>query len=221
MRDELLLVDVVERVGEGHVAVAVMVAVGLAVGGDVDELRMRAPFAERAEEAMREVLAAREQPLEGDGARDRAVVEEDVDATAPTADCSDTASSDRWRRSARSSRPRRSRRQRRACCGSRIVKRDPLRGQRFERVDVDRRLRQPHPLRLAAEAVLEVADAPAHLRALVARVRQRQDHVVVRLRDRRAVAAEALAADAVGVEDRGVRLGLRAAPATTAASARS
>ena len=71
--------------------------------------------------------------------------------------------------------------------------RDPLRGQRLQRRDVDGGLRQPHPLRLAAEAMLEVADAPAHLRPLVAVVGQRQDDVVVGLGDGAAVAGEAVA----------------------------
>ena len=105
---QLLLVDVVERVRQGHVAVAMMVAIRLAVGGDVDELRMIAPFAECAEEAMREVLAAREQALEGDGARDRRRRRRRCRSIVPTADCSDTASSDRSRRSARSNARRRS-----------------------------------------------------------------------------------------------------------------
>jgi hypothetical protein len=44
----LLLFDELQRVRERHLAVAMMVAVRLAVGGDVDELRMRARVAERA-----------------------------------------------------------------------------------------------------------------------------------------------------------------------------
>ena len=81
-------------------------------------------------------------------------------------------------------------------------------GQRLERGRVDGRLRQPHALGLAPEAVHEVAHAPAHLRAPVARVRERQDHVVVGLRERRAVPGEAARALRVGREDRAVDLGL-------------
>jgi hypothetical protein len=49
-----------------------------------------------------------------------------------------------------------------------MVKRDAVLGEHLERLGVDRGLGQPHPLGLAAEAVLEVADPPAHLGALVA-----------------------------------------------------
>src|SRR5260221_1572875 len=49
---ELPLVDVVDGVGEGHVAVAVVVAVRLAVRGDVDELRTLAAVGEGAEETV-------------------------------------------------------------------------------------------------------------------------------------------------------------------------
>ena len=60
--------DRVERVGERHVAVAVVVAVGLAVGGDVDELRpaprrrRRRPARRPAKLARRERAAARRRP---------------------------------------------------------------------------------------------------------------------------------------------------------------
>ena len=55
-----------------------MVAVALAVGGDVDELRLAAVCrsAEAAEQALGEVFAAVQQAFEGDGAGDGAVVEE-------------------------------------------------------------------------------------------------------------------------------------------------
>ena len=76
---EFLLVDVVERIRQRHVAFAVVVAVRLAVGGDVDELRVRRPFLECAEQTMGKILAAPKQALEGDGARDRPVVEEEID----------------------------------------------------------------------------------------------------------------------------------------------
>ena len=184
-----------------------VVAVGLVVGGDVDELRVRAPLGERAEEAVGEVLAAGQEALEGDGARDRTVVEED-----------------RHRPSRRQRAAVRHRRIDRAGVLAPVVvadapparglvrledrEGDSLLGQGLERVDVDGGLRQPHPLGPAAEAPLEVARAPAHLRPLVALVGERQDHVVVGLRERGAVAAEAVAADAVGVDDGGVDVGL-------------
>ena len=47
-----------------------------------------------------------------------------------------------------------------AWCGARTVKRMPCVGQDLEGLEVDGGLRQPHALGLAAEAALEVADAP-------------------------------------------------------------
>ncbi len=68
-------------------------------------------------------------------------------------------------------------------------------------------LGEPHAFGLAAEAVLEVGDAPADLGAGVALVGERHDDVVVDLRDGRAVAAVALGAGAVGVEDHAIGAG--------------
>ncbi len=74
---QLALIDVVERVGECHVAVAMMVTVGLTVGGDVDELGPLAAVREGVEQPVCEVLAASQQLLECHGTRDRSVIEED------------------------------------------------------------------------------------------------------------------------------------------------
>ncbi len=60
-----------------------------------------------------------------------------------------------------------------------------------EHVAVDGGFGQPHAFRLAAEAVLEVGDAPADLGEGVAGAGQRHDDVVVDLRDGGAVAGEA------------------------------
>ena len=65
------------------------------------------------------------------------------------------------------------------------------------------------PSGVAPKAMLEVGDAPADLRAAVARRAQRQDGVAVGLRDGVAVAAPAQARR-VGLEDLGVGLGVRA-----------
>ena len=71
-------------------------------------------------------------------------------------------------------------------------------------VAVDGGLGQPHALGLAAEAVLEVGDAPADLRERVAPAGQRHDDVVVDLRHGRAVAAVALAAAAFAVQNHAI-----------------
>src|SRR6185295_20125035 len=54
----------------------------------------------------------------------------------------------------------------------------------------------------APEPALEIQDAPADLRSLVARVGERQNHVAVRLRDRGAVTGEPFPALAIRREDR-------------------
>ena len=201
------LLDGVKRVGERHVAVTVMVAVGLAVGGDVHELGALARVVEGPHEALGQVVAAREENrIEGDGARHRPVEEEDRDRGS--------------RRQRHAVGPRRIDAFRRdldpltlsGADVARLMRRedretDPGRGERFERGQIHRGLGQPHPLRRPAEAALEVADAPDDLRRLVAGVGERKDRVVVRLRDRRAVPREARGARAVGFEDRGVDVG--------------
>ena len=94
-------------------------------------------------------------------------------------------------------------------------------GQDFQGLQIHRGFRQPHAFRLSAKAPLEIAHAPEHLGALVAAVRQRQDHVVVGLRHGGAVSGEVRAALAVGVEDGVVDLRARGPPSRPAGSARS
>ena len=53
--------------------------------------------------------------------------------------------------------------------------------QKLEAFHINGGLRQPHALRIASEAALEVADSPQDLSALIASVGQRQDQVVIRL----------------------------------------
>ena len=66
---------------------------------------------------------------------------------------------------------------------------------------------EPHALGATAEAVLEVGDAPADLRAGVALAGERHDHVVVDLRDGGAMAAIAFGAGAIGVLDHAIGAG--------------
>ena len=61
---------------------------------------------------------------------------------------------------------------------------DPGRGERLERGDVDGRLREPHAPGVAAESTAEVGDPPPDERLAVARRREREDRVRVRLGDR-------------------------------------
>ena len=83
----------------------------------------------------------------------------------------------------------------------------PSCGHEVEHAAVDGGLGEPHAFGLAAEAVLEVGDAPADLGEGVALAGERHDDVVVDLRDGGAVAAVALRAGLVGVEDHAVGAG--------------
>jgi hypothetical protein len=71
-----------QRIGQRHLAVLVVMAVGLAIGGHMHQLWLVVPVFEAGLEARGECLAGVEQPFKGDGARDWAVVEEDGDRCA-------------------------------------------------------------------------------------------------------------------------------------------
>ena len=139
-----MLRQAVEHVGQRHVAVGMMMAVRLAVGGDVHELGVLAAIVEALEEPIEEPLAVVEQPLEGDVVRDDAVVEEQDDRPArgepaeigprrvdPAGDLLPAL------RAQLPPPPRLPRRQDREP--------DARLGQHLERLDVDGRLGQPHP----------------------------------------------------------------------------
>ena len=82
-RDHVLArAERLEQVGQGHVAERLVVSVGFAVGGDVDQprrLRFRGP---RRLQAFEEALGVPQQVLEAHRRRDRPVVEEDVEMPA-------------------------------------------------------------------------------------------------------------------------------------------
>jgi len=179
---QLVALNVVERIGEGHVAVGIMMTIGLAVGGDVNQLCPRAVVIEAAEQAVGKVLSVGEQFFERDRLRDGTVVKKQTDAAAG---------------------------RKVACIGARGIDASSLevelflpglvanptglvlgqngeleadRTEVFECLQIDCRFRQPHALRVSSETVLEIAHAPDDLRSFIARVCQREDHVVVRLR---------------------------------------
>ena len=218
-----VVLDPVHGVGEGHLAVLVVVAVAFAVGGDVGELRLVGESArggvEAVEQAAAEVFAGVEQAFEGDGAGGGAVVEEDGDAAAfveldevgvggvdggvggggPGLSASVAGRGlvgDGWDAADAG-----------ALVGREDGELDALGGHQVEDVAVDGGLGEPHAFGPAAEAVLEVGDAPADLGEGVAAAGERHDDVVVDLRDGGAVAAVALRAGLVGVEDHAVGAG--------------
>ena len=111
-----------KHMGQGHVAMGVMVAVRLAIGGNVHELGMFAAGVKTVKEPLQEAVAVIEQPLEGDLLRDDAVVEEQDNRTSRGKAAKVGAARDRSRRGSRSRSSRLVCRQRRACPGARIVK---------------------------------------------------------------------------------------------------
>jgi hypothetical protein len=224
-----VVLDPVHGVGERHLAVLVVVAVALAVGGDVGELG-GSSGAESAvvewkpiEQAAAEVFAAVEQAFKGDGAGGGAVVEEDGDAAAFVEidavgmggstvalgvgshvgfvgrDEGRVGRSGWWPGSCSGDAADAG-----ALVGREDGELDALGGEEVEDAAVDGGLGEPHAFGFAAEAVLEVGDAPADLGEGVAAAGERHDDVVVDLRDGGAVAAVALRAGLVGVEDHAV-----------------
>jgi len=84
---------------------------------------------------------------------------------------------------------------------------DALLREEVEHVVGDGGFGEPHAFGLAAEAGLEVGDAPADLGACIAFGGERHDDVVVNLRERGAVTGVALGGGAVGLLDHAVGAG--------------
>ena len=189
-----------EHVGQGHVAVGMVMAVRFAVGGDVHELGMLAAVVEPLEEPGQEAVAVVEQPLEGHLLRDDAVVEEQDDRPARGKPAEvgarrvDAAGDLDPALLAELAPPP-------GLPGGQDREPDSRLGQDLQRLDVHGGLGQPHPLGITAEPVAEIGDSPPHLGLLVPRAGQRQDHVVVDLRQRVAVPAPPLLAEPVGLDD--------------------
>ena len=186
----------IQRVRQRHVAKRMMVAVCLAIGCDVRQLRTLPLIRQCIQEPARETLAVIQQALKRYRLRNRSIIKEQVDGTP--------------------------RRQLLPVCARRIdtlardvgpvdglgLRRcqdrefDPMLSHKVQRLQVDRGFREPHALRVAPEAKAKVFDAPDHLRQLVARVGERHDHVVVALRQRRSMPRKALLAQPVGIQNR-------------------
>src|SRR5258708_29461424 len=76
---DLIRLNLVQRIGQGHVAVLVVMAVGLAVSGDVHELWSGALFRESAAQPLHEALAAVQKFFKRHSLRDWAVIKEEID----------------------------------------------------------------------------------------------------------------------------------------------
>ena len=177
-----------------------MVAVGLAVGRDMHQLRTRPFVGKPAQQAVREFFAVVEQFLERDSLRNRAVIKEEVYGTAATAAGTDKAATGSIFEPQQSTHPPPSMsRHALAWWGARMAN---FRFAFASRSSVSRSTAgfgQPHRLRLPPEAALEIGDAPHDLRPLVARVGKRHDDVVVALRDGRAVSGKQFPALFIGL----------------------
>ena len=196
-----------QHIRQRHLAEAVVMAVCLAVGGNLHQLRLGPVRHEAGEQALSKPLTVLQEPFEGHGPRGRSVVEEQrnlatarevllvrsarVDAAA--AHLAPLSATERANSS------RLMRRQDREA--------DAVLGHDVEGLEIDSSLGEPHAFRVATEALLEIANAPAHLGDFVATARERHDQMIVNLRQRRAVSTEALARLTVSVENRGVGLG--------------
>ena len=192
-----------QAVGERHLAVGVVVAVGLAVRGDAYDLRPVAVVAERSHEPVAKGLAALQHVAEGHVLGDGAVVEKDREITPvrqahevgrggvhmgvgnvpPVAAALVQAAHAR------------------GLARGQDREADAGVGQDAERFQVHGGLGQPHALGVAAEAGAEIRHAPFDLGDLVAPVGQRHDHVAVGLGQGRAVAVETLHGEPVRVHD--------------------
>ncbi len=191
--DELRRVDhpnprgvrlVTERVCECAVGELVMMSEGLAVGGDAHR---RAVFGSD-DDAPDQLLAGQAGEPEGEVVRNGAVVEDDGDRPSTAVRMHPSIRLAPVDRAARL--PRRKDREPDA-----LLDEDP------QHIVVDCSLRKPHTARRTAEAVLEIGQPPADLRPDITLVGERQDHVVVGLRD-------GATPDSVGFEHALVHLGV-------------
>ncbi len=197
-----------QQVGQPHVAVFFMMAVGLAIGGDGKD-SVAVALAEGLLDALGQIAGVGEQMFEADPAGQLPVVEKNIHVALgngislfiageaaiglPGIDIAvfhipPVAAGQR-------------------SYAPRLIgrKKDILDGWIF-REQIECRLieggfRQPDGFGLPVEAMAEIGDAPLDLRVLIALVRQRHDDVIVALRNRRAVAVEHGHAFLVGGEN--------------------
>src|SRR6266850_1629462 len=191
-----------------------MMAVGLAIGGDMHQLRPRPHvLREAGHDSLGKSFSVAQEIFEGHRARNRAIVEEQVDfptrwqgqlvghrwIDALAADVLPGAAADFGFPA--------------GLPGSQDREFDASLGQYLQGFQIRSRFRKPHAFREPAEAKLEVADTPCHLRLFVTAIGQGHDDVVIRLSESRAMAGEALLAGTVGLEKGGVHpRGLRLHP---------
>ena len=70
----------VQGIGQRHIAMAMMVTIGLAISGNVHQLRPVATVREAALQPVRKFLSAVQELFKGDGAGNRPVIKEEGDS---------------------------------------------------------------------------------------------------------------------------------------------
>src|ERR1700688_4096865 len=162
-----------------------MVSIGLSIRRNVRKLRPVSAIRKSGQQAIRKLLSIVQKALECHALRDGAIVEEHTDRLT------------RWQPHQISAAridpiaghvfPRSAAFPSHAFCLSRgeDCERDAVLGQNFQTLGIYRRLWEPHSFRMPSEPLLEVGNSPFHLRYFIPSICERQDHMVVTLRDRR------------------------------------
>ncbi len=204
---ELFGLDVIERISEGHLAVAVMMAVGFAVGGDVYKFRPGAVRREGPHEPIGELFSVVKKTLEGYAVRDGTIVEKNIHGAARAQAKAighsgiDAATGHVGPRASADATDLRGLR------GAENSEADSLLPHELESLQIDSRFREPHTFRNPAEAGPKIRNAPDDLSELVAVIRERHDHVRIGLSDSRTMTGEALTAFLIAFEDEPVSIG--------------
>ena len=193
--------DKIESVSQGHLPVEVVVPVGFAVRGDMDQLRPAAGLGKRSQEAAGELFSVGQEFFKGDAPRDGAVVEKQV--YGQTRGQGKAVSAGRIDLFAAHVQPVAAVNlsDLMGLAWSQDREADPLLGDDFEGLQVDGGLGEPQPFRMPAEAADEIPDPPDDLSLLVPPVGQGKDHMIVGLGQGRAVAGEKLLALPVRRQD--------------------
>ena len=200
---EVQFFDICQCKGQRHLAMAMVVAVCLAVGGDMGQPRGTV-VGSVAEQRIGQDIAVFEQILEGDGLRRRTVIKEHGDApTRRQCNLIGHGGIDAVGRLFPRSRTD-------TAHGGGLMRRqngvfDAVFGERLEAVGTHGRFGQPHPLGHAAVVMDKIRYPPGDLGTPIAGRRQRHDDMPIDLRNGRSVPAEARLAFAVCSQYRCIR----------------
>src|SRR3984885_379844 len=179
-----------------------VVAIALSVGRNVDELRPLSSVGESAHQPVGEPLSVIEQSFKRHTLRDRTIVKEQVyflfrgqvRAISPSRINFCTTYLFVLGAVLRSKTLGLSRRKNREL--------NPVFSQYLEGLFFSRGFRKPHPFWAASEPAFKICNPPLDLGYLIPPIRQRQNHMVVALRNRGPVPGKLFAAAPVGIEDR-------------------